>query len=284
MFCGVMFQMSVVSPRDFSAISRSNGGAEDRLLPTTTPMLSNAHGYTPADSRDQGDATVTRARRRIWAVYGARDLPAPLALPVGGHSKRVFDILVASAALLLLAPLMLMLAGAIKLLMGGEVLYRHRRVGFAGKFFSCLKFRTMVSNGDEVLERHFKTNPAAAEEWRRTRKLANDPRITPYGYFLRKTSLDELPQLFNILRGEMSCVGPRPIVAEELHFYGDNAVDYFLARPGITGLWQVSGRSLATYEERVAFDLEYVRKWTLFEDVVILARTIPAVMNTEQAA
>lgn len=254
------------------------------MLPTTAPLLSNAHGHIPADLCDQGDGSVTRARRRIWAVYGARDLAVPLALPLGGRSKRVFDIIVASAALFFLAPLMLMLAGAIKLLMGGEVLYRHRRVGFAGKFFSCLKFRTMVSNGDEVLERHFKTNPAAAEEWRRTRKLTNDPRITPYGYFLRKTSLDELPQLFNILRGEMSCVGPRPIVAEELHFYGDNAVEYFLARPGITGLWQVSGRSLATYEERVAFDLEYVRRWTLLDDVVILARTIPAVLNTEQAA
>lgn len=204
--------------------------------------------------------------------------------PVGGAAKRLFDIIVACLALLLLAPLLLMLAAAIKLLNGGDVIYRHRRVGFSGKYFSCLKFRTMVPNGDEVLRRHLETNPAAAEEWRRTRKLVNDPRITPLGFFLRKTSLDELPQLINILRGEMSCVGPRPIVAEELHFYGDDAIEYFKARPGVTGLWQVSGRSLATYDERVNYDLAYVRDWSLTADLVILVRTIPAVLNTEQAA
>lgn len=204
--------------------------------------------------------------------------------PVGGAAKRLFDIIVASLALLLLAPLLLTLATAIKLLNGGDVIYRHRRVGFSGKYFSCLKFRTMVPNGDEVLRRHLETNPAAAEEWRRTRKLVNDPRITPLGFFLRKTSLDELPQLINILRGEMSCVGPRPIVAEELHFYGDDAIEYFKARPGVTGLWQVSGRSLATYDERVNYDLAYVRDWSLTADLVILVRTIPAVLNTEQAA
>ncbi|MBS0250017.1 MAG: sugar transferase [Proteobacteria bacterium] len=204
--------------------------------------------------------------------------------PVGGASKRLFDILVASAALLLLAPLLLMLAAAIKLLNGGDVIYRHRRVGFSGKYFSCLKFRTMVANGDDVLRQHLETNPAAAEEWRRTRKLARDPRITPLGYVLRKTSLDELPQLINILRGDMSCVGPRPIVAEELHFYGDCAIEYFKARPGVTGLWQVSGRSQATYEERVNYDLQYVRDWSLTADLVILVRTIPTVLNTEQAA
>lgn len=224
-----------------------------------------------------------RARRRLWAIYSTKDRQVRMQ-PVGGVSKRVFDIVVASIALLLLAPLLLTLAGGIKLLTGGDAIYRHRRVGFSGKYFSCLKFRTMVPNGDEVLRRHLEQNPSAADEWRRTRKLVKDPRITPLGYFLRKTSLDELPQLINILRGEMSCVGPRPIVADELHFYGDHAVEYFKARPGVTGLWQVSGRSLATYEERVNYDLQYVRDWSLTADIAILVRTIPAVLNTEQAA
>ncbi|HML28747.1 MAG TPA: sugar transferase [Hyphomicrobium sp.] len=270
--------MSVVSPRDYSSVSRPNGGTEARLLPTTL-ALPEALGYGDAE----GEASVTRARRNLWALYSADGRPEKIR-PVGGLSKRVFDVVIASAALFLLAPLLLALAGAIKLLNGGDVIYRHRRVGFSGKYFSCLKFRTMVPNGDEVLRRHLDTNPAAAEEWRRTRKLSRDPRITLLGYFLRKTSLDELPQLINILRGEMSCVGPRPIVADELHFYGDYAVDYFRARPGVTGLWQVSGRSLATYEERVNYDLQYVRDWTLMADFLILARTIPAVLNTRQAA
>lgn len=273
-----MLQMSVFSPRDFSEISRSNGGPEARLLPTT-PALPEAHGHGEA----AGEASVARARRDLWALYSADGRPEKIR-PVGGFSKRAFDIVIASAALVLLAPLLLALAGAIKLLNGGDIIYRHRRIGFSGKYFSCFKFRTMVPNGDDVLRRHLETNPAAADEWRRTRKLTKDPRITLLGYFLRKTSLDELPQLINILRGEMSCVGPRPIVAEELHFYGEHAVDYFRARPGITGLWQVSGRSLATYEERVNYDLQYVRDWTLAADFIILARTIPAVLNTGQAA
>ncbi len=275
-----MFQMSVVSPRDFSVISRSDGGgSEARLLPATLART-DERGRVEVE----GEASVTRARRRLWALYSINASPERAPPPVGGRFKRVFDAFVAFTALILLAPLLLALAGAIKLTTGGDVIYRHRRVGFGGKYFSCLKFRTMVLNGDAVLRRHLETNPAAADEWRRTRKLADDPRITALGYVLRKTSLDELPQLINVLRGEMSWVGPRPIVAEELHFYGDNAVEYFKARPGITGLWQISGRSLATYDERVNYDLRYVRDWSFAKDLVILIRTIPAVLNTGQAA
>lgn len=270
--------MSVVSPRDFPAISRSHGGTEARLLPTTL-VLPEGRPHGEANS----EASVARARRRLWVFYSTKGRQVQFQ-PVGGLPKRLFDIVVASAALVLLAPLLLAIAGAIKLLTGGDAIYRHRRVGYSGKYFSCLKFRTMVPNGDEVLRLHLENNPSAADEWRRTRKLARDPRITTLGYFLRKTSLDELPQLINILRGEMSCVGPRPIVAEELHFYGDCAVEYFSARPGVTGLWQVSGRSLATYEERVNYDLQYVRDWSLSADLAILVRTIPTVLNTEQAA
>jgi exopolysaccharide production protein ExoY len=269
--------MSVVSPRDFSAISRPRDVAEgDRV-----PALSKFEIAGDLVANRSGPAEI--ARRRFWAVYASGDKARDIH-PLGGRSKRAFDMAVAATALFLLAPVFLMIAAAIKLLNGGDVFYRHRRIGFNGKFFDCLKFRTMVTNGDEVLARYFKTNPAAELEWLRTRKLRNDPRITPIGYFLRKTSLDELPQLINILRGQMSCVGPRPIVAEELHFYGEHAADYFRARPGVTGLWQVSGRSLATYEQRVGYDVQYLSRWSLSRDVFIICRTIPAILDTEQAA
>jgi exopolysaccharide production protein ExoY len=257
--------MSLVSPRDFSA-----------ALPVSADLSGqNAH--------QAADATLARAWRPVLqSVRPQRGLGDDR--PIGGHAKRAFDIVVAALALLLLSPLLLTLAAAIKLLSGGDALYRHRRVGFGGRSFYCLKFRTMVTNGEEVLQRHFKNNPAAAEEWRRTRKLADDPRVTHLGYFLRKTSLDELPQLFNILRGDMSCVGPRPIVVDELQYYGDHARDYFKARPGLTGLWQVSGRSLTSYQSRVNYDVQYLQKWSLSKDLLIIARTIPAMLNTEQAA
>ncbi|MFT3731422.1 MAG: sugar transferase [Hyphomicrobium sp.] len=204
--------------------------------------------------------------------------------PIGGHLKRAFDLLVALAAVVALSPLLCLIAVSLRLATGGPVIYRHRRVGYGGRSFDCLKFRTMVTDGDAVLEQYLKDNPLAAEEWRRTRKLTRDPRVTELGYFLRKTSLDELPQLFNILRGDMSCVGPRPVVVEELERYGELAHDYCGARPGVTGLWQISGRSLASYEERVQLDSEYLRKWSFARDISILVRTLPAVLKIEQAA
>jgi len=204
--------------------------------------------------------------------------------PVGGRRKRVVDLVVAATLAILLCPVLLITALAVKILMGGPVIYRHRRVGFAGRPFDCLKFRTMVANGDDILQRYLAANPLAAEEWRRSRKLTNDPRVTKFGLFLRKTSIDELPQLLNILLGDMSCVGPRPIVAEELERYGVHAHEYLRARPGVTGSWQVSGRSHVSYGDRVKLDAEYVRKWSIGSDLVILARTVPAVLKIDQAA
>ncbi|RUO97871.1 sugar transferase [Hyphomicrobium sp.] len=269
--------MSVISPRDFSAVARSKGGSEAGVLPPSLLVPSKVYAAISGDAADAGQGFPQRRVR-----WGRRS--SAVGHPVGGPAKRVFDIAVASVALVLLSPLLLVIASAIKLLTGGDVIYRHRRVGMNGRLFNCLKFRTMVPNGDEVLRWHIQNDPAAAEEWRMTRKLANDPRVTPLGYLLRKTSLDELPQLFNILRGDMSCVGPRPIVADELHFYGENASYYMKARPGITGLWQVSGRSLLSYQERVQYDVRYVREWSLRADMAILVRTIPAVLKTDQAA
>ncbi|WP_077965123.1 sugar transferase [Ensifer adhaerens] len=197
--------------------------------------------------------------------------------PVGGVSKRGFDMLAASLALVFLSPLFLMLMALVKFSDGGSIFYGHRRVGHNGKSFRCLKFRTMRPDGDRILHDHLKANPAAYEEWRATRKLQDDPRVTVVGSVLRKLSLDELPQLVNILRGEMSIVGPRPVVEDELEIYDSAAVYYLQSRPGLTGLWQISGRNDVSYATRIAFDTQYVQNWSLLSDFSIVVRTIPAV-------
>ena len=198
--------------------------------------------------------------------------------------KRILDVVIAGAALLALSPILIIIGAAIKLTIGGPIIYRHERVGFGGKLFYCLKFRTMVADGDPVLLRYLESNPVAAEEWRCKRKLTFDPRVTPLGLILRKTSLDELPQLYNVLVGEMSCVGPRPIVVEELKRYGEYVHGYFRTRPGMTGLWQVSGRSSASYADRVQLDTKYIREWSFLGDIVILLRTPLALAKLHQAA
>ncbi|ADM09578.1 undecaprenyl-phosphate galactosephosphotransferase [Parvularcula bermudensis HTCC2503] len=186
--------------------------------------------------------------------------------------KRAGDIVVSLAALLFLFPLLLLLVFLIKG-DGGPVLFSHQRVGKDGKVFSCLKFRTMVPGASAKLAEVLAADPRAAEEWAAAYKLSNDPRITKAGNFLRVTGLDELPQLLNVLKGEMSLVGPRPIVEPELTRYGPYKGYYLSVRPGITGLWQVSGRNAISYGRRVALDKRYVETWSLWADIVILART-----------
>jgi len=205
------------------------------------------------------------------------------ASPIGGRQKRVFDMMIALAALAMLTPVLALLAVAVKISMGGPVLYRHRRIGFNGRSFDCLKFRTMVTVGDRAFQDYLDRNPAAADEWRTKRKLENDPRVTRIGRFLRKTSLDELPQFINVLRGEMSLVGPRPVVRQELELYGALVSDYMRARPGVTGLWQVSGRSSLSFEQRIALDSTYVRDWALAKDIIIMMQTLPAIFKTPHA-
>jgi exopolysaccharide production protein ExoY len=163
------------------------------------------------------------------------------------------------------------------------VVFRPPRVGFGGKQFDCLKFRTMVSDAPERLREHLASDPAAAAEWAATQKLRNDPRVTLIGALLRQSSLDELPQLFNVLKGEMSIVGPRPVTEEELTKYGTFLGAYVACRPGITGLWQVSGRSGTSYEQRVECDTFYARQWSLYLDAKILIVTIPSVLFSEGA-
>ena len=181
-------------------------------------------------------------------------------------------------------PLLITIALLVKTLVGSKCIYRHRRVGRHGLPFQCYKFQSMLPDADRILEAYLKESPEAALEWRTTHKLKNDPRITKLGRLLRATSLDELPQLFNILRGDMSCVGPRPIVFAELERYGASASMYFKVRPGLTGLWQVSGRSRLSYAERVALDRYYVTSRSMLVDLTILVRTVPAVMRLAQTS
>lgn len=199
---------------------------------------------------------------------------------IGGVIKRGFDIVGALAGIALLSPLLIMLAALVKATDGGSILYGHPRIGRNGAVFRCWKFRTMVENGEEVLAAHFASNPQDRDEWNATRKLQNDPRVTRVGVVLRKLSLDELPQIVNILRGEMSLVGPRPVVRDELELYGNAAAFYLQSRPGLTGLWQVSGRNDVSYGARVAFDQHYVENWSFIFDLKILVRTVPAVFSS----
>ncbi len=199
-------------------------------------------------------------------------------LPLGGLLKRIVDFAGATLLLLFFLPLLGFLALAVRLAGPGPVVFAHERVGFGGRTFRCYKFRSMVPNAEAALADYLARNPVARREWETSRKLTNDPRITPIGRFLRVTSLDELPQLFNVLKGEMSLVGPRPIVADEAEYYGDRYADYLSARPGMTGLWQVSGRSDVSYARRVELDSSYVARWSLLEDIAILLKTLKVVV------
>ena len=203
-----------------------------------------------------------------------------------GHSpdsltKQVFDRVSAGVFLIALGPVMLTIAAAIRARDPGPVLFSHTRIGKDGQPFGCLKFLTMVVNSDPILTRHLSENPRAAQEWRDTQKLRDDPRVTPIGAALRRTSLDELPQLLNILRGEMSLVGSRPIVMDEVNHYGAAINDYMSVRPGLTGLWQVSGRSDVGYRDRVRLDQQYVRQRSFRRDIGILLRTVAVVLRKQ---
>ena len=215
--------------------------------------------------------------------HAARGKAAVTSEPVGGRPKRALDIALVLAVLPFLFIIMAGLALLVKATAKGPVLYGHKRVGFNGREFRCWKFRTMVVNGDEVLHQHLQDNPQDAIMWNTTRKLNDDPRVTPVGKVLRKLSLDELPQLLNVLSGEMSLVGPRPVVQDELDHYGSTAPYYLSTRPGLTGLWQVSGRSDTTYSERVRLDRQYIMNWSLAQDMGIIFKTVPALLSSRGA-
>jgi Undecaprenyl-phosphate galactose phosphotransferase WbaP len=197
--------------------------------------------------------------------------------------KRALDIGLVVLASPLLLLLFLLVAAAVRISSPGPILFSHRRIRKHGAFFSMWKFRTMCLNSAQVLEDYLASDPAARSEWRQTHKLRHDPRVTKVGIFLRRYSLDELPQFWNVFQGTMSLVGPRPIVAAEVEKYGEYFSCYCQVKPGLTGLWQVSGRSEVTYDERVQLDCKYVRTWSLGSDFKILSRTLSSVVNQDGA-
>ena len=204
-----------------------------------------------------------------------RELP-----PVGGGAKRIFDVMFSTVAMLGTLPFYIVLPILIYVISPGPVFYSHKRIGFRGKTFSCFKFRTMRLDADRVLQEHLASNPEARAEFKLHRKLKKDPRVIPLiGLFLRRSSIDEFPQFLNVFRGEMSIVGPRPLTLEELNDYGEAAGRYKSARPGITGLWQVSGRSDVSFSKRVELDTSYVANCTLLTDLWLIAKTIGVLVN-----
>lgn len=191
--------------------------------------------------------------------------------------KRLFDFVTASILLILLSPLFVFLYFKITC-DGGPIVYGHTRIGMDGKKFKCYKFRSMVVNSQEILENLLASDPEAKAEWDKDFKLKNDPRITKIGHFIRKASIDELPQLWNVLKGNMSLVGPRPVTESELERYNHYVKYYLSVRPGITGLWQVSGRSNTSYTERIRLDVRYIISWSLLQDFIILFKTVYVVL------
>ena len=198
--------------------------------------------------------------------------------------KRVFDLVVSVIGTLLISPFLLVIAILIKATSPGPAIYAHMRLGRHGKMFPCYKFRSMVKDADKKLAAYLASNPSAKAEWEREQKLKHDPRVTRVGMFLRKTSLDELPQLFNVIIGDMSLVGPRPITRSEVCKYGTYFSDYEMVRPGMTGLWQTSGRSDTSYDRRVRLDAWYVRNWNLWLDISMLVKTVRVLLSKDSGA
>jgi len=203
----------------------------------------------------------------------------PRSISIDETMTEAMNVMIALVALIFLAPVMIAVAMAVFAQDGGPILFAHRRIGRDGRHFYCLKFRTMAVDAERRLADLLEGDPDARAEWERDHKLRNDPRVTRLGAFLRRSSLDELPQLFNVLRGEMGIVGPRPIVDAEVAKYGRRFRHYCAVKPGITGLWQVSGRNDTSYRTRVALDCVYARERNLLLDGYIILSTVPAVLT-----
>ena len=276
-----------------------SAGADEVILPSDSPYGARLIGDRTALSSLGHPAVL--AYRSVY-LFGDTDQIPPLKSsvtelggeccvelrpevlnPVSRMLKRAFDLAITCTLLMVGSPLFLLLAVLVKLSSPGPVFYGQERIGRHGRHFKAWKFRSMIPNADAVLQQYLDSNPALRAEWDRDHKLRNDPRVTSIGGFLRKTSLDELPQLFNVLVGEMSLVGPRPIVDDEVEKYGAVHLLYEQIRPGITGLWQVSGRNNTAYEVRIGHDRTYVLNWSLLLDLYILVRTVKTVLLREGA-
>jgi len=224
-------------------------------------------------TKDVEFAAVPRDIHRAADLQRARR-PAPVAC-------RILDVIFALSGLIFVAPLMIVVAIAIKIQDGGPIFFGHSRIGYGGKSFRCWKFRSMVVDAEARLSALLARDPEARREWEADQKLRRDPRVTLLGRVLRVSSIDEIPQLFNVLRGEMSLVGPRPIVTAEVARYGRRFAQYCSVRPGITGLWQISGRNDVSYRRRVAMDSVFAASLSLSLYLKILFATVPAVMKRE---
>lgn len=268
-----------------AASQRLPGAGQARRPPLRPHLVSAGERRMNSDLQADGAVAFDRGTSGLHSFEPAwEEVPAqpasPTAPPASPYApvKRILDVLGAIVLAIVFSPLIL----AIAVLMhreGGSIIYKHRRIGRDGRAFECLKFRTMVPNAEQVLREVLERDPAMKAEWVRDHKLRCDPRVTRLGRFLRRTSLDELPQLWNVMRGEMSLVGPRPVVREELLRYGRNVRTYLSAKPGITGLWQVKGRNDTDYRRRVVLDTYYVRNQNLMLDLYILFKTTRVVLG-----
>jgi Undecaprenyl-phosphate galactose phosphotransferase WbaP len=227
-------------------------------------------------------STIWMSVRDFSGVLGI-DMSNKLKLGLNLKIKRIMDIIIVIFGGIIILPFLLITALAVKFNSPGPVLYKHKRVGKDGKNFYAYKFRSMVADADQRLQKIIETDPELKTEWENNQKLHNDPRITGFGRFLRRSSIDEFPQLINILKGEMSLVGPRPIVDEEVPKYGEDYSRIFSVRPGLTGHWQVSGRSHADYHDRIAYDTYYLQNWSVWLDLWIIYKTIGVVFNGKGA-
>lgn len=254
-------------------------GTKSVFFDSTLDQQSFEVAATPSLMFDAISVSAAEAALIMTEVSGAAGQPrlSP-AEQVTRAVRRVIDVVIASLLCLALLPVFGLIAIYLRLLEPGPIFFAHRRIGLDGKPFDCLKFRTMCTDADLRLAHLLATDEKIQREWADSQKLLHDPRVTRFGQILRNTSLDELPQLINVLRGEMSLVGPRPIVAEELDRYGRYAAVYASVKPGLTGLWQVSRNSKTTYQRRVATDVYYVRHQSLAFDFRILLATLPAVL------
>lgn len=249
------------------------GTTANQLIDFDSADIAESHGAAEPDRMHGSSERPIELGNRVEV------LPLIDANPYAtGSRKRLFDLIGALFIGVLALPLILVIAITIRL-SGTPVLFSHSRIGRGRKPFSCYKFRSMAPNAEEILQEIVHSDPEALSEWRENHKLKNDPRVTRLGDFLRKSSLDELPQLWNVLKGEMSLVGPRPIVPDELERYGNKVRSYCSVRPGMTGLWQISGRSSVTYSRRVSLDMLYIRKQGSRVDLWIILKTIFVVIR-----
>jgi exopolysaccharide production protein ExoY len=267
-------QMRISTERDIQIVTRVTENLDSARSQLHGNDISNLQPFVASNDASATDMALIRSESQS-GYHRERAAKTSFTLP---PTSRVMDVIIAATLLVILLPVLAFIAIFLKLAERGPVFFAHRRVGLYGRSFDCLKFRTMCVDADQRLVRVLAKDDALLREWVSTQKLHCDPRVTRFGQILRNTSLDELPQLINVLRGEMSLVGPRPIVEDEMRRYGRYAALYISVRPGLTGLWQVTRNARTSYRRRVATDVLYVQSRTLAFDIKILLATIPAVL------